>query len=126
MARSIPPTKSKSRIDSVNQKPISDVNIFTKDSGTATDANGEFKLHTKSKYITVEHIGYQKKKVMVDDYLFILMVPKVIKKNEIIVLSGLQSDTLINSVSSISIFTERNIKLSGYNHFQNLQYCTQN
>ena len=107
-------------IDSVNQKPISDVNIITKDSGTATDANGEFKLHTKSKYITVEHIGYQKKKVMVDDYLFILMVPKVIKKNEIIVLSGLQSDTLINSVSSISIFTERNIKLSGYNHFQNL------
>ena len=103
-----------------SKEPISDVNILTDDSGTATNAKGEFKLQTDSEYIAIEHVGYQKKKILVAEYLLIELVLKVIKNNEIIVLSSLQADTLINSVSSISVFKENEIKLSNSNHFQAL------
>ena len=57
---------------------------------------------------------------MVNEYLLIELSPKVIVNNEILVISSLKLDTLINSVSSLTIFKENDVKLLKHNHFQNL------
>ena len=107
-------------VDDISKKPISDVNIIADDNGTVTDDNGEFKLQTNFKYIIIDHIGYHKRKILVNEYLIIELSPKVIVNNEIIVISSLKLDTLINSVSSLTIFKENDVKLLKHNHFQNL------
>ena len=107
-------------VDDISKQPISDVNIIADHNGTVTDSNGEFKLQTNFNYITVDHIGYHKRKILVNEYLLIELSPKVIVNNEILVISSLKLDTLINSVSSLTIFKENDVKLLKHNHFQNL------
>ena len=107
-------------IDKISKSPIRDVNIVAGDTGTVTNYNGEFELKTNLEFITINHVGYDEQIVLIVEKLYIELIPTIIMNDEILVLSSLQPESYINSVSSISIFKQKEIKYLNHRHFQNL------
>ena len=107
-------------VDKSNQSPISDVNITAVEEGTVTDKYGKFQIHTDSKVLIIDHIAYDKVSIQVADSLYIEMSRSILKNEEIMVLSSLKDEPLINSSSSISVFKQAEIKYLNQNHFQNI------
>ena len=91
-------------VDESNQSPISDVNITAGEKGTVTDKYGKFQIKTDSKTLFIDHIGFDKISIQVADSLYIEMYSSILKNEEIMVLSSLMDEPLINTNSSISIF----------------------
>ena len=92
-------------VDKSDQSPISDANVTAGGEGTVTDKYGKFKIHTDSKVLFIDHIGYDKVSIQVADNLHIEMFRSILKNEEIMVLSSLKDEPLINSNSSISILS---------------------
>ena len=107
-------------VDKSDQSPISDANVTAGGEGTVTDKYGKFQIHTDSKVLFIDHIGYDKVSIQVADSLHIEMFRSILKNEEIIVLSSFKDEPLINSNSSISILNHDDIKYLNQNHFQNI------
>tara|TARA_B100000579_G_scaffold419617_1_gene418409 strand:+ start:7696 stop:10071 length:2376 start_codon:yes stop_codon:yes gene_type:complete len=107
-------------IDSLNNLPISDVNIIADDGGASTDRLGRFSITTKSKFFNISHIGYYDKTVLVKDSMIVFLNSQVTQINNVLVLSDLNDGYLLDNASSISIISNQKIKNSDQVHFQNL------
>ena len=107
-------------VDKSDQSPIINANIIAGEEGTVTDKHGKFQIQTDSKVLIINHIGFDKVSIQVNDSLYIQMSRSILKNEEIIVLSSLEGEQLINSNSSISIFKQDDIKYFNQNHFQNI------
>ena len=62
--------------DSQSKLPISDVNVFSKDTGTSTDNNGKFTFYVENDdSISFSHIGYQSIKLKISENMKIFLQP---------------------------------------------------
>jgi len=108
-------------LDQLSSKPVQNVNIISGEEGTTTNAEGEFYINViDGTELKFSHIGYQSITLPVYNHMSIVMIPSVIKSDEIIVHAGLTEESLQTVASSISVVTSENIKLSAADHFQSL------
>ena len=108
-------------LDQLSSKPVQNVNIISGEEGTTTNAEGEFYINViDGTELKFSHIGYQSITLPVYNHMSIVMIPSVIKSDEIIVHAGLTEESLQTVASSISVVTSQDIKLSAADHFQNL------
>ena len=89
-----------------DQSTISDANVTAGGEGTVTDKYGKFQIHTDSKVLFIDHIGYNKVSIQVADSLHIEMFRSILKNQEFIVLSSFMDEPFINSNSRISLFNQ--------------------
>ena len=111
-------------VDKSDQIPIIDANVTAGGKGTATDKYGKFQIHTDSKVLFIDHIGYDKITIQVADSLHIEMVRSILKNEEIIVLSSFKSGYVrktcydreyqINKVKKTSKFHKYTNQHNGY------------
>ena len=70
--------------DSQSKLPISDVNVFSKDSGTSTDNNGKFTFYVENDdSISFSHIGYQSIKLKISENMKIFLQPSSLIGNSV-------------------------------------------
>ena len=106
-------------LDAYSAQPIEGVNITSEDLGTSTNADGEFQLDVNERSILqFSHIGYYTIELAAINEMVVILEEKVIDTEEIIVHAGLTDETLQRIASSVTVFTKRDIKENGGEHFQ--------
>ena len=106
-------------LDTYSAQPIKGVNITSDNLGTSTNADGEFQLDVNERtIIQFSHIGYHTKELAAINEMVVILEEKVIDTKEIIVYAGLTDETLQRITSSVTVFTKRDIKENGSEHFQ--------
>ena len=109
-------------LDYKNNNPIANVNIKSDKIGTSTDTLGRFFIDIPvGRQLEFSHIGYETKVVSGYDGLEIKLFQNIIKWNQITVKSNLKEEDYGESVASITIFENQEIKESNANH---LEYLT--
>ena len=108
-------------VDAYLEQPIEGVNITSENAGTSTNPDGEFQLDVNERSILqFSHIGYHTIKLTAINKMVVKLEEKVIDTDGIIVHAGLAEETLQRISSSVTVFTKRNIKENGSEHFQSL------
>ena len=101
--------------------PIVAANVIADVNGTSTDSLGRFSIDipvgTKLK---ISHIGFKPFTQNAEKIMSILLEPYPIKTDEIIVLSGLNDESLQRLSSSVTVIASDEIKRSSGQHFQTL------
>ena len=69
-------------VDKSDQCPICDANVTAGEKCTVTDKYGKFQIHTDSKVLFIDHIGYDKVSIQVADSLHIEMFRSILKNQE--------------------------------------------
>ena len=70
--------------DSQSKLPISDVNVFSKDTGTSTDNYGKFTFYVENDdSISFSHIGYQSIKLKISENMKIFLQPSSLIGNSV-------------------------------------------
>jgi len=106
-------------LDAYSAQPIEGVNITSVGLGTSTNADGEFQLDVNERSILqFSHIGYYTIELAAINEMVVILEEKVIDTEEIIVHAGLTDETLQRIASSVTVFTKRDIKENGSEHFQ--------
>ena len=96
--------------DSQSKLPISDVNVFSKDSGTSTDNNGKFTFYVENDdSISFSHIGYQSIKLKISENMKIFLQPSSLIGNSVNV-SAYRAISGLTPVS-FSTLTQQEINL---------------
>lgn len=103
-----------------NNAPITEVNIYTNQIGTSSNANGNFEIIVGSDdSITFTHINYVNMQLLAKDIPdTLIMSSKIIKQNEIIVQADFSNLKISHTPSSITILEHRD--LNNKTHFQNI------
>jgi outer membrane receptor protein involved in Fe transport len=106
-------------VDAYSEQPIEGVNIISEDAGTSTNADGVFQLDVNERSILqFSHIGYHTINLTAINEMVVKLEEKVIDTKGIIVHAGLAEETLQRVASSVTVFTKRDIKEKGSEHFQ--------
>ena len=106
-------------VDAYSEQPIEGVNIISEDAGTSTNADGVFQLDVNERSILqFSHIGYHTINLTAINKMVVKLEEKVIDTEGIIVHAGLAEETLQRIASSVTVFTKRDIKENGSEHFQ--------
>ena len=96
--------------DSQSKLPISDVNVFSKDTGTSTDNNGKFTFYVENDdSISFSHIGYQSIKLKISENMKIFLQPSSLIGNSVNV-SAYRAISGLTPVS-FSTLTQQEINL---------------
>ena len=96
--------------DSQSKLPVSDVNVFSKDSGTSTDNNGKFTFYVENDdSISFSHIGYQSIKLKISENMKIFLQPSSLIGNSVNV-SAYRAISGLTPVS-FSTLTQQEINL---------------
>jgi outer membrane receptor protein involved in Fe transport len=106
-------------VDAYSAQPIEGVNVTSEVLGASTNADGEFQLDVNERsIIKFSHIGYHTIELAAINEMVVILEEKVIDTKEIIVYAGLTDETLQRITSSVTVFTKRDIKENGSEHFQ--------
>ena len=106
-------------VDAYSKQPIEGVNVIVQDAGTSTNVDGKFHLDVnEGSILQFSHIGYHTKELTAKNDMIVKLEEKVINTKEIIVHAGLTAETLQWIASSVTVFTKRDIKENGGEHFQ--------
>jgi len=106
-------------VDAYSAQPIEGVNVTSEVLGASTNADGEFQLDVNERsIIKFSHIGYHTIELAAINEMVVILEEKVIDTKEIIVYAGLTDETLQRITSSVTVFTNRDIKENGSEHFQ--------
>ncbi len=109
-------------LDHKNNNPIANVNIKSDSIGTSTDTLGKFFIDIpEGRQLEFSHIGYEKKVVLGYDGLEVKLFQDILKWHQITVKSNFSEEDYGESVASINIFENQEIKESNANH---LEYLT--
>ena len=96
--------------DSQSKLPVSDVNVFSKDTGTSTDNYGKFTFYVENDdSISFSHIGYQSIKLKISENMKIFLKPSSIIGNSVNV-SAYRAISGLTPVS-FSTLTQQEINL---------------
>ena len=96
--------------DSQSKLPISDVNVFSKDTGTSTDNYGKFTFYVENDdSISFSHIGYQSIKLKISENMKIFLQPSSLIGNSVNV-SAYRAISGLTPVS-FSTLTQQEINL---------------
>ena len=96
--------------DSQSKLPISDVNVFSKDTGTSTDNYGKFTFYVENDdSISFSHIGYQSIKLKISENMKIFLHPSSLIGNSVNV-SAYRAISGLTPVS-FSTLTQQEINL---------------
>jgi len=97
-------------------------NVVSGDTGSTTDENGIFSITAEiDEELTVSHIGFELfTTIVASKQLTILLIPMVVKGEEIIVRGGLSGESLGQATSSITVFSSKDLKNMDGSHFQSL------
>lgn len=96
--------------DSQSKLPISDVNVFSKDTGTSTDNYGKFTFYVENDdSISFAHIGYQSIKLKISENMKIFLQPSSLIGNSVNV-SAYRAISGLTPVS-FSTLTQQEINL---------------
>ena len=102
-------------------EPISEVNISTLSNGTISKDDGTFFIDvTKGSELTFSHIGYVEIKLIAKNEMFVYLSKDILKLNEIIVESGLVANSYSNSINSLTILQQSDIRTSAIDHFDGI------
>ena len=102
-------------------KPIIGANIIIEGDGTTTNRNGKFSLDVElGTKLEISHLGYKTLTLKAEKIMNIVLDPYPIKADEIIVLSGLNDESLQGLSRSVTVITSNEIKRSSAQHFQTL------
>jgi len=106
-------------VNAYSEKRIEGVNITSEGVGTTTNADGEFQLDVNERtLLEFSHIGYHTVKLIAINEMVVKLEEKVIDTEEIIVNAGISEETLQGIASSVTVFTKRDLKENGSEHFQ--------
>ena len=104
-----------------DRKPIIGANVIAGGIGTSTNNIGRFILDVPvGTEIEISHLGYKTVILRAEKKMNILIYPLPIKTNEIIVLSGLNDESLQRLSRSVTVINSDDIKRSSAQHFQTL------
>ena len=107
--------------DSVSGKPIENVNITNGVIGATTNSSGNFLINVPTDTeLEFSHIAYKSKLMITKEVISVKLVATVIESDQITVRAGLSDESLQNSVTSVHIITDEEIRDSGSDHFQTL------
>ena len=96
--------------DSQSKLPVSDVNVFSKDTGTSTDNYGKFTFYVENDdSISFSHIGYQSIKLKISENMKIFLQPSSLIGNSVNV-SAYRAISGLTPVS-FSTLTQQEINL---------------
>ena len=108
-------------LDKNTLKPLENVNILSKASGTVSKADGTFKLIvSEGSELTFAHIGYEERRLLAKNNMTVYLRKDVINLDEIIVESGFVSKSYLNSTSSLTLIQLNEIRESGADHLEDL------
>jgi len=108
-------------LDKNTMEPISEVNISTLSNGTISKDDGTFFIDvTKGSELTFSHIGYVEIKLIAKNEMFVYLTKDILKLNEIIVESGLVANSYSNSINSLTILQQSDIRTSAIDHFDGI------
>ena len=108
-------------LDKNTMEPISEVNISTLNIGTISKDDGTFFIDvTKGSELTFSHIGYVEIKLIAKNEMFVYLTKDILKLNEIIVESGLVPNSYSNSINSLTILQQSDIRTSAIDHFDGI------
>ena len=108
-------------MDQSTDEPLQGVNITGEKTGTATNESGEFSIDVPpGTELEFSHIGYHSISQSAQNGMSVEMSPAVIKSGEIIVRAGLSDESLQKTTASVTVFTAKDIRESGADHFQTL------
>ena len=104
-----------------DRKPNIGANVIAGGIGTSTNNIGRFILDVPvGTEIEISHLGYKTVILRAEKKMNILIYPLPIKTNEIIVLSGLNDESLQRLSRSVTVINSDDIKRSSAQHFQTL------
>ena len=102
-------------------KPIVGANIIFEGNGTSTNSLGKFSLDVSVGIeLEISHIGFKPLTQKAETIMIIELEPYPIKADEIIVLSGLNDESLQRLGSSVTVIASDELKRSSAQHFQTL------
>ena len=108
-------------LDDNTLKPLANVNVFSKVSGTVSKADGTFNLMVpEGSELTFAHIGYMETRLLAKKNMTVYLKKEVVNLDEIIVESGLVSKSYLNSNNSITVIRLDEIKESGADHLEDM------
>jgi len=106
-------------IDLNNTEPIVNVNITNGEVGAITNSNGVFFIDVPiGSKLEFSHIAYKNISLSAQKDMSVKLIPTVIESDQIIVSAGLSDESILNTVTSIHIFTDDHIRASGANNLQ--------
>ena len=106
-------------IDLNNTEPIVNVNITNGEVGAITNSNGVFFIDVPiGTNLEFSHIAYKNISLSAQKDMSVKLIPTVIESDQIIVSAGLSDESILNTVTSIHIFTDDHIRASGANNLQ--------
>ena len=106
-------------IDLNNTEPIVNVNITNGEVGAITNSNGVFFIDVPiGAKLEFSHIAYKNISLSAQKDMSVKLIPTVIESDQIIVSAGLSDESILNTVTSIHIFTDDHIRASGANNLQ--------
>ena len=108
-------------LDNNTLKPIANVNVFSKVSGTVSKADGTFNLMvSEGSELTFAHIGYMEKRLLAKNIMTVYLNKDVVNLDEIVVESGLVSRSYLNSNNSLTVIRLDEIRESGADHLEDM------
>ena len=108
-------------LDNNTLKPIANVNVFSKVSGTVSKADGTFNLMvSEGSELTFAHIGYMEKRLLAKNIMTVYLKKDVVNLDEIVVESGLVSRSYLNSNNSLTVIRLDEIRESGADHLEDM------
>jgi outer membrane receptor protein involved in Fe transport len=106
-------------IDLNNTEPIVNVNITNGEVGAITNSNGVFFIDVPiGTNLEFSHIAYKNISLSAQKDMSVKLIPTVIESDQIIVSAGLSDESILNTATSIHIFTDDHIRASGANNLQ--------
>mgnify|MGYP001246819969 FL=1 len=106
-------------IDLNNTEPIVNVNITNGEVGAITNSNGVFFIDVPiGAKLEFSHIAYKNISLSAQKDMSVKLIPTVIESDQIIVSAGLSDESILNTATSIHIFTDDHIRASGANNLQ--------